>query len=419
MHLRIQLVSIVFSRVRLLLVSRARPPPPAAGALRPALAGSAFVLLGSRSGGAARARSRWVGIAYPSNALFLVAFGFVLLCCSLLARGVAALRPVQGPGPASGDPGGAALRSSRPAWRASPRRPIRAPACSARLDERGWTPERGVLLLSASAAGDAHAEPARRSATRSRSSCASRSPTRLTPLAADDDVSCVLLTGAGSAFCAGMDVTQFGGDRAHKEQLVESSARCFDAVARFPKPLVAFVNGPRSRAASRSRCSATCGSRRRGADRLPRDRPPHPAELRRRARRAARGAGGRAVPDRAAARRGARRERLGVVAPSGERTRRLAFAQGIAKAPASATREVKRRALLAGESSWLPLLATSSSNCVEHCSAEGCSPQFSIAWITQSIARASVSFWPPWNDQCGVYVWSTRSVTYLFPAVRR
>src|SRR5688572_28766823 len=62
--------------------------------------------------------------------------------------------------------------------------------------------------------------------------------------AADDAVSCALLTGAGSAFCAGMDVTQFGGDRAHKEQLLESSARAFGAVARFPKPLVAHLNGP-------------------------------------------------------------------------------------------------------------------------------------------------------------------------------
>src|SRR3712207_3225923 len=64
-------------------------------------------------------------------------------------------------------------------------------------------------------------------------------------LASDDDgVHCAVLTGAGSAFCAGMDVTQFGGDRAHKEELLESSRRCFDAIARFPKPLVAYVNGP-------------------------------------------------------------------------------------------------------------------------------------------------------------------------------
>src|SRR4051794_493241 len=63
-------------------------------------------------------------------------------------------------------------------------------------------------------------------------------------LAADDDVHCAILTGAGSAFCSGMDITQFGGDRAHKEELVASSVACFDAVARFPKPIVAYLNGP-------------------------------------------------------------------------------------------------------------------------------------------------------------------------------
>jgi enoyl-CoA hydratase/carnithine racemase len=63
-------------------------------------------------------------------------------------------------------------------------------------------------------------------------------------LADDPGVSCVVLTGAGSAFCAGMDVTQFGGDRAHKQQLVDSSLAAFGAVARFPKPLVGAVNGP-------------------------------------------------------------------------------------------------------------------------------------------------------------------------------
>ena len=63
-------------------------------------------------------------------------------------------------------------------------------------------------------------------------------------LAADEAVACGVLTGEGSAFCAGMDVTQFGGDRAHKERLVESSLAGFGAVARFPKPLVAAVNGP-------------------------------------------------------------------------------------------------------------------------------------------------------------------------------
>ncbi|MDQ3742750.1 MAG: enoyl-CoA hydratase/isomerase family protein, partial [Actinomycetota bacterium] len=65
----------------------------------------------------------------------------------------------------------------------------------------------------------------------------------LDDLAARDDVHAAVLTGAGSAFCAGMDVTQFGGDEANRRALLDSSARAFGAVARFPKPLVAYVNG--------------------------------------------------------------------------------------------------------------------------------------------------------------------------------
>jgi enoyl-CoA hydratase/carnithine racemase len=41
-----------------------------------------------------------------------------------------------------------------------------------------------------------------------------------------------------------MDVTQFGGDRANKERLVETSISCFRAIANCPKPVVAAVNGP-------------------------------------------------------------------------------------------------------------------------------------------------------------------------------
>jgi enoyl-CoA hydratase/carnithine racemase len=63
-------------------------------------------------------------------------------------------------------------------------------------------------------------------------------------LAEDDEVGCAVLTGAGSAFCSGMDTTQFGGDRANKERLVESSIAAFGTVARFPKPLVGAINGP-------------------------------------------------------------------------------------------------------------------------------------------------------------------------------
>lgn len=66
----------------------------------------------------------------------------------------------------------------------------------------------------------------------------------LDELAADSEIAAVGLTGAGSAFCAGMDVTQFGGDEGHRRALVETSVRAFDALAEFPKPTVAIVNGP-------------------------------------------------------------------------------------------------------------------------------------------------------------------------------
>src|SRR4051794_12670210 len=66
----------------------------------------------------------------------------------------------------------------------------------------------------------------------------------LSSAAGDEATRCVVLTGAGSAFCAGMDVTQFGGDRAHKEQLVETSERLFEVLARLAVPAVAAVNGP-------------------------------------------------------------------------------------------------------------------------------------------------------------------------------
>src|SRR5881394_3260103 len=66
----------------------------------------------------------------------------------------------------------------------------------------------------------------------------------LDALAADEDVRSVVVTGAGTAFCAGMDVTQFGGDRAHKERIVQTSTRLFDRLARLALPVVAAVNGP-------------------------------------------------------------------------------------------------------------------------------------------------------------------------------
>src|SRR5436190_22155630 len=60
----------------------------------------------------------------------------------------------------------------------------------------------------------------------------------------DDGVGCVVLTGAGPAFCSGMDTTQFGGDPAHRRRLVETSALAFEAVSGCSRPVVAAVNGP-------------------------------------------------------------------------------------------------------------------------------------------------------------------------------
>ena len=66
----------------------------------------------------------------------------------------------------------------------------------------------------------------------------------LNALARDPDIRCVVLTGAGSAFCAGMDTTEFGGDREHKKRIVELSVGLFRALGNFPKPVVAAINGP-------------------------------------------------------------------------------------------------------------------------------------------------------------------------------
>jgi enoyl-CoA hydratase/carnithine racemase len=63
-------------------------------------------------------------------------------------------------------------------------------------------------------------------------------------LSGDEDVGCIVLTGAGSAFCSGMDTTQFGGDLDHRTRLVETSTLAFEAVGNCRRPIVAAVNGP-------------------------------------------------------------------------------------------------------------------------------------------------------------------------------
>jgi enoyl-CoA hydratase/carnithine racemase len=58
--------------------------------------------------------------------------------------------------------------------------------------------------------------------------------------AADDDVVCVLLCGAGENFCSGVDLASFGELEPGQEHPFESAAR---AVAEFDKPLVAAAQG--------------------------------------------------------------------------------------------------------------------------------------------------------------------------------
>src|SRR4051794_25409583 len=62
--------------------------------------------------------------------------------------------------------------------------------------------------------------------------------------AANEAIRCLILTGAGSAFCSGMDITQFGGAREHKERIVETSTRLFSVLAQLPVSALAAVNGP-------------------------------------------------------------------------------------------------------------------------------------------------------------------------------
>jgi enoyl-CoA hydratase/carnithine racemase len=63
-------------------------------------------------------------------------------------------------------------------------------------------------------------------------------------LSQDEKVGCIVLTGAGPAFCSGMDTTQFGGNREHRKRLVETSTLAFEAVGECQRPIVAAINGP-------------------------------------------------------------------------------------------------------------------------------------------------------------------------------
>jgi enoyl-CoA hydratase/carnithine racemase len=180
-------------------------------------------------------------------------------------------------------------------------------------------------------------------------------------LGEDESVGCVVLTGAGPAFCAGMDVTQFGGDRDHKQRLVETSTGAFEAVGSCPRPVVAAVNGPAL--AGGFALALLCDIRIAAASatfgfpELPRGIPPSYASAR------------AAMPSSTAAEvaltgrvfDAAEGLRLGVaneVVPD-ERVleRSLEVAGAIASAPRSATLETKRRILMDREREFGPLFA--------------------------------------------------------------
>jgi enoyl-CoA hydratase/carnithine racemase len=174
-------------------------------------------------------------------------------------------------------------------------------------------------------------------------------------LSGDEGVGCVVLTGAGSAFCSGMDTSQFGGDLANRERLVTTSTVAFQAVGDCGRPVIAAVNGPAL--AGGFALSLLCdlriasSSARFGYPELPRGIPPSYA-----AARAVLPATvakelcltGRIVGADEAKGLGIVRE----VAPDDVVERALALADRIAGLPRQAVLETKRRTLLERHHLW-------------------------------------------------------------------
>jgi enoyl-CoA hydratase/carnithine racemase len=171
-----------------------------------------------------------------------------------------------------------------------------------------------------------------------------------------EDTGAIVLTGAGSAFCAGMDVTQFGGDAANRRRIVETSTRLFTTLAHSPTPTLAFLNGPAI--AGGFALALLCDLRvaadgaRMGFPELGRFIPPSYAAAR------------AALPS-ALARELCMTGRVleapealarGVVARLGSLEDALALAGDVASAPRAAVREIKRRVLVEAQTTWDPLL---------------------------------------------------------------
>ena len=174
-------------------------------------------------------------------------------------------------------------------------------------------------------------------------------------LSGDEAVGCVLLTGAGPAFCSGMDTDQFGGDRANREQLVETSTLAFKSVGECERPVVAAVNGPALAGgfALALLCDLRVASRRAsfGYPELPRGIPPSYAAAR--AMLPATVAQDLCLTGRIV--EAAEAQRLGIVREvTGDDVmpRALALAERVAGLPRRAILETKRKTLLERQHLW-------------------------------------------------------------------
>jgi enoyl-CoA hydratase len=66
----------------------------------------------------------------------------------------------------------------------------------------------------------------------------------LDAIAADDAIGVVVVTGAGEkAFIAGADIGEFAGRSPFDQREAMASPRIFDAMASYPKPVIAMING--------------------------------------------------------------------------------------------------------------------------------------------------------------------------------